>query len=81
MATDNSGELNAFNQFITTQLKTGSNLTPEEAVEQWRAMHPSDDAADLEAAIQEALDDIEAGEKGIPFDEFMREFRIRNGLK
>lgn len=82
MATDHSGELSAFNQFVTTQVATGANLTPEEAVEQWRAMHPSDaDAADLHAAIQEALDDIEAGDKGMPFDDFMREFRLRNGLK
>lgn len=34
---------------------------------------------DLEA-IQKALDDIENGDAGIPFEEFAREFRARHGL-
>jgi hypothetical protein len=39
-------------------------------------------AADDEdlAAIQEAIDDIENGDAGIPFGEFDREFRARHGL-
>ena len=33
------------------------------------------------AAIQEAIDDIENGEKGIPFEEFDRAFLARHNLK
>jgi len=36
-------------------------------------------AADL-AAIREALDDMAKGERGIPFEEFDREFRKRHNL-
>jgi hypothetical protein len=81
MATDNSGELNAFHQFIGTQLQSGAKLSPQEAVDQWRAMHPSDDDLDeIEVMVQEALDNIAAGDKGRPFEEFDLEFRRRHGL-
>lgn len=81
MSIDSSSDFSGFVQFAAAQLQAGTELTPEQAVEQWRAMHPSEDeAADLEAAIQEAIDDMEAGQKGIPFEEFKREFRLRNGL-
>lgn len=81
MATDNSGELNAFHQFVGSQLETGAKLSPEEALDQWRAMHPSDeDMEEIEAMVQEALDSIAAGDKGRPFEEFDREFRRRHGF-
>jgi len=81
MSIDSSSDFSGFVQFAAAHLQAGTELTPEQAVEQWRAMHPSEDeAADLEAAIQESLDDMEAGEIGIPFEEFKREFRLRNGL-
>lgn len=81
MATDNSGELSAFHQFVGAQLETGTGLSPEEALDQWRAANPSDeDLEEIEAMVQEALDDIAAGDKGMPFEEFDREFRRRNGL-
>lgn len=41
----------------------------------------NDDAVDEElAAIQEAIDDLEAGDTGIPFEEFDRDFRARHEL-
>ena len=32
------------------------------------------------AAVREALDDIAKGDRGIPFDEFDRDFRKRHNL-
>jgi len=82
MATDNSGELSAFHKFVGSQLESGSNLSPQEAVDQWRAMHPSEDEMDdIEALVQEAIDDIATGDKGIPFDEVLAEIETRFGLK
>lgn len=36
-------------------------------------------AGDIDA-IKQALDDLEAGEVPMPFDEFMAEFRRRHGI-
>jgi hypothetical protein len=35
---------------------------------------------DQEVAIQEALDDVANGDRGVPFEEFDREFRKRHNL-
>ena len=39
-----------------------------------------DKHADDVAAIQEALDDLTSGDKGMPFEDFDREFRERHHL-
>jgi hypothetical protein len=56
-------------------------LSPEEALDEWRRLHPQMQAFDEEvAAIREALDDLAKGDRGIPFDEFDRDFQKRNNL-
>ena len=73
-----TSELRQFYEFLGQQLRTGSaELSPEEALDVWRMQHhPSEDLL----AIQEALDDMERGDTGIPFEEFDREFRARHGI-
>lgn len=39
-----------------------------------------DDFADAVHALRDALADMEAGDCGVPLDEFDREFRRRHGL-
>jgi hypothetical protein len=47
-------------------------------------IRPGDESSDAEdddlVAIQEAIEDMDAGDTGIPFEEFDREFRARHNL-
>jgi hypothetical protein len=73
-------ELREFHRFLTEKVGSeAADLSPEEALDEWRRQNPPADADD-EAAIREALDDLAAGDRGIPFDQFDREFRKRHNM-
>jgi hypothetical protein len=79
MATDPHSELAQFQQFVGQHVQNGTPLSPEEVLDLWRIEHPQsldDDAI----AIRQALADFDAGEMGVPLDEFEREFRRRHNL-
>lgn len=82
MAGGVESELGGFHRFIGEKLtNAGTGLSPEEALELWRAEHPSpDEFAESVAAIREALADMEAGDSGTPFEEFDRQFRQKHGI-
>jgi hypothetical protein len=75
-------ELESFHRFLGDRLAHGElALTPEECLDLWRAQNPSEE--DIEAdtlAIREALDDMQAGDRGQPLQEFLTEFRARKRL-
>jgi hypothetical protein len=74
-------ELRAFHEFLSEQLSNQKDFSPEEALDAWRGLHP--DASELEdevAAIRQALDNMVNGDRGMPFDEFDRDFRNRQNL-
>lgn len=75
-------ELREFHRFLTEKVGSQTtDLSPEEALDEWRRLHPQEEALDEdEAAIREALDDIAKGDRGIPFDQFDREFRKRHSF-
>jgi hypothetical protein len=75
-------ELHEFHRFLTDRLcADDSDLSPEEALDEWRRLHPQAQTLDEDvAAIREALDDVAKGDIGIPFDQFDREFRKRHNL-
>ena len=75
-------ELTEFHHFLSEKLSNGIvELSPEEALDEWRRCHPQTDGAeDDAAAIQEGLDDMTNGDKGMPFSEFDLEFRRRHHL-
>jgi len=83
MSTPFPTDLHSFHQFVAEKVNGGSeHLSPEEVLDQWRTLHPAPGAThpDDLAAIQEAIDDMEAGDRGIPFEDFDREFRSRHNL-
>ncbi len=43
-------------------------------------LHPNSNASDDVAAIQEALTEMSNGDRGIPFEDFDRDFRQRHNL-
>jgi hypothetical protein len=75
-------ELRDFHRFLSDKLSDGHiDCSPEEALDEWRRLHPDAQADDEElAAIQEALNDMAKGDRGIPFEEFDRDFRKRQNV-
>jgi hypothetical protein len=81
MSIEPNAELAQFQQFIVDHLQKGEILSPEEALDLWRLRHPSpDEFDDSVGALREALAEYDAGERGVPLDEFDRQFRRRHGL-
>jgi hypothetical protein len=76
-------DLRDFHQFAGEKVNNGgAALSPEEVLDEWRMLHPAPQAvAEEVAAIQEAIDDMENGDTGIPFQEFDRNFRARHNLQ
>ena len=75
------GELRDFHRFLSEKLSNGDiDWSPEEALDEWRQQHPDQTSDEEFAAIQEALTDRAKGDRGIPFEEFDREFRQRHNL-
>jgi hypothetical protein len=75
-------ELRAFHRFLSEKVRANAtDLSPEEALDEWRRQHPPAEALDEDsAAIQEALDDVARGDRGVPFDQFDLDFRRRHNL-
>jgi hypothetical protein len=76
-----SEELREFHRFVGEKLNGNTEVSPEEALDEWRRQHPDMNASEEDlAAIREALEDMANGDRGIPFDRFDREFRKRHNL-
>ena len=75
-------ELHEFHRFLSTKLSNGgADLSPEEVLDEWRQDHPDPEIdEDDVAAIQEAIDDMEAGDRGRPADEVIADLRKLLGM-
>jgi hypothetical protein len=82
MATDRSNDLRAFRHFIEAKLSAGgSNLTVDDVICLWDTETQRESERDANVkAIREALDDMHAGDTGIPADELMAPLRRKYGL-
>ena len=68
-------ELHVFRDFLNEKLQNGgAGLSPEDALDEFRDLHPDPEEDDV-AAIQAAIDDFERGERGMPLEEFDRQLR------
>jgi hypothetical protein len=82
MATERATDLRAFRDFLDAKLSNGgSELTPEECLELWEVENesPQERAASVRA-VREALDDMRAGDTGIPAREAIAELRRKHHL-
>jgi hypothetical protein len=79
MSTGVSSELHDFSLFVQAKLEAGeTQLSPEEALDQWREEHQTEEEFEEEVrAIQVALDQMDAGERGMPADEFANQLLER----
>ncbi len=82
MATDRLNDLKAFRDFADFQLThDGGDLTLDEALDLWESENQSPEGrAATVRAVQEALDDMRAGETGIPAAEAFSELRRKHNL-
>jgi hypothetical protein len=82
MATDRSNDLRAFQHFIEAKLSNGgSELTVDDIIGLWDIeTQPDSEREACVRAIQEALDDMEAGDTGIPADELLAPLLRKYGL-
>lgn len=82
MAANVSAELERFHVFIAEKIANGgSRLSPEDVLDEWRLLNPTaEELAEGVAALQHAIADMEAGDKGISFEEFDRQFRASQNL-
>ena len=75
-------DLASFHRFISIRLETGDPaMTPEEALDLWRAENPS--RAEFEettGALRAAIREMESGDAGVALDDFDREFRGSRGF-
>jgi hypothetical protein len=69
-------KLQSFHRFVSKKLEADAavNLSPEEALAQWR------EEQETLAAIREGLADVEAG-RTKSLEEFDRDFRQRHGIQ
>jgi hypothetical protein len=82
MTTGTQGELSCFHDFLSQKLTSGATqLSPEEVLDLWRAEHPAADEYPNDiAALKEALADMEAGDHGLPLEQFDAKFRQRHSI-
>ena len=75
-------ELASFHEFLSHKVKEfGTSASPEEMLDLWRVTHPSeiDFRRDVKA-VQNAIDEMKAGDQGIPLTEFDLEFRKKHSF-
>ena len=82
MATERVNDLRAFKGFIEEKLSNGGvELTPQEALVHWEIENQTaEERAATVEAVREALEDMRAGDTGIPAREFLAEIRRKFNL-
>jgi hypothetical protein len=78
---DTLAQIDEFRRFAEQRLAAGERRTVAELFDEWMEASPTE--AEREAdlrAIEESLRDIDAGNLGRPYEEFMAEFRQKYGL-
>ncbi len=75
-------ELASFCKFAEFRLHGGDAADSLDSLyAEWRASNPSPELLEIDVrAVRAALRDMEAGQIGRPVDEFLAEFRQRNGI-
>lgn len=78
MSTSTPTEAESFQSFLAKEIANGGrHKSPEELVQDWRRERQEFDEAVI--AVREAIDDMNAGDRGRPLDEVMRDIRARHG--
>jgi hypothetical protein len=82
MATERANDLRAFRDFANEQLSNGdTELTLDQCLGLWENEHETDEEpTDTIQAVREALNDMRAGDTGVPAREALAELRRKHNL-
>lgn len=81
MSIDRINDLRAFRDFASARLMLGGETTLDEALDLWQVENEGDPPRpDDVQAVREALDDMEAGDEGVPLEEAVAELRRKHNL-
>jgi len=72
-------DLQEFHAFLGKTIAKGrADLTPEEALDEWRILNPAtEELAASVAAVRRAIAEMRAGDRGRPADDVIAEIRQR----
>ena len=75
-------DLQAFHQFVETQLtRGGQTLSPEECLDAWREQHPDERLYESSVAeLRAAIVDMHGGDQGQRAHDILADARRRHGL-
>ena len=75
-------QIDSFYDFATQQVSNGgAEMTMAELFDLWQVQNPTaEELAESAAAVKAALTDMENGDTGRPFDDFVRELRSRHSI-
>ena len=76
-------QLRQFHEFALAKLRNGgSEFSIDELFDQWRLDHPSPEEHEANCkAVAASIRDFDGGERGVPAEQFMKDFRSRNDVK
>lgn len=78
----NPSELFLFRKFVAGKLRSDSKLTPEQCLQLWRAEYPTSSGyQESVKAVQQAIDEMQAGEVSIDGDELSSRLRTKYDFK
>jgi hypothetical protein len=82
MTTDRANDPKAFRDFLEATLTNGgANLTLDDCLGLWEVENQGENERTATVqAVREALDDMKAGDNGIPARDYLAEVRRRHGL-
>jgi hypothetical protein len=82
MATKRFNDLRAFRDFLNAKLSNaGNSLTLDECLDLWDIENQTDEERDdTIRAVREALDDMRAGDTGVPAREVIADLRRKHNL-
>lgn len=80
MSIDRINDLRAFRDFASARLMCGET-TLDQALDLWQAENEGDPPrSDDVQAVREALDDMDAGDEGVPLEEAVAALRRKHNL-
>jgi hypothetical protein len=75
MPLETQTQLAEFHRFVGERLQAGARLTPEEVLEEWQLECADVRHEENVRAVQEALDELAAGDQGTPMEVHLEEMR------
>jgi len=74
-----NNELAAFRDYLDAQMAAGTAITPPEALQNWEQTR-QEELAESIPIIRQVLQNIENGEKGMLYEDFLKKFCEKKGI-